>query len=139
MINLSQKYAAGRPVPKCDYIRHTPPLINLVNAENNQVFIDIPRQDSAISFKGSYLELDVNVSHGAGGHARYVDGDHLRLVNLSLNTLLNKYRLTSSSWKEIEEIDNPHVICLLCSLLLSSRDSDDLSIRFHRSNEATEK
>ena len=81
MFNLSQKHAVGRPILKCEYIIYTPPSLYLVNGENNQTFSHIPREDSAISLKDSYLELDFNVSHRAGAHARYADGDHIRLVN----------------------------------------------------------
>ena len=41
--------------------------------------------------------------------------------------------------KEVNEIDNGHVICLMRKLISSSTLSDDLSIGFHRSNEAREK
>ena len=34
----------------------------------------------------------------------------------------------------MEEIDNAHVICLMHKLISSSRNSDDLSIGFHRNN-----
>ena len=84
--------------------------------------------------KGSYLELDFNVTHTAGAHARFVDGDHKKLVNLGLIALFIKYRLASSSGKEIEEIDKAHVVCLMHKLLSRSRDTDDFSIGFHRSN-----
>ena len=84
--------------------------------------------------KDSYLELDFSVTHRAGAHARYVDGDHIRLVNLRPIALFNKYRLTSSSGKEIEEVYNSHVFCLMYKLISSSRYSDELSIGFHRSN-----
>ena len=46
--------------------------------------------------------------------------------------------MTNSSGKEIEEIDNAQVLCLLHKLELSSRDNDDLSIGFHRSFEVRE-
>ena len=82
MFNLSQKFAVGRLILKCDYTIYRPPSLNLVNGESNQFFIDIPREDSAISLKGSYLELDFSVTHRADAHARYTDGDHIRLVHL---------------------------------------------------------
>ena len=66
MFNLSQKYAVDRPTLKCDVIRYTPPPLNLVNGENNQIFILIPREDSAISLIDSCLELDFSVTHRAG-------------------------------------------------------------------------
>ena len=115
------------------------PSLNLVNGENNQNFFDISRVDSAISLRDSYLELDFNVTHRGGTHARYVDEDHMKLVNQGAIALLNKNRWTSSSGKEREEIDNAQVICLLHKFLSSSRDSDDLSIGFHRSIDVREK
>ena len=89
--------------------------------------------------RDSYLELDLNVFHGTGAHARYADGDHIRLVNLGPIAFFNKYRLTSSSGKEIKEIDNAHVVCLMQKLTSSSRDSDYLSTGFHKSNEIRER
>ena len=79
------------------------------------------------------------MTHRAGAHAPYADDDHTSLVNLGPIALFNKYRLTRSSGKETEEIDNAHVICLRHKLTSSSRDSDDLSIGFHRSIEARER
>ena len=112
MFKLSQKYAVDRPILKCDWIRYSPPSLNLVNGEINQIFIDIPREDSTISLRDSYLELGFSVTPRAGAHARYADGDHIRLVNLGPVALCNKYRIPSSTGKEVEEIDNAHVICL---------------------------
>ena len=82
MFNLSYTQAVFRVILKSDYIRYTPPSFNLVNGEKNQIFIDIPREDSSISLKGSYFELDFIVTHRAGAHAWYADGDHIKLVNL---------------------------------------------------------
>ena len=110
MFNLSQKHAVDRPILKRDY---TPPWLNLVNGEIDQFFIDIPRKESAISLRDSYLELDFNVTHRVSAHARYADGGHIRLVNLGPIALFNQYRLKSSSGKEIEKID----ICHLYSTL----------------------
>ena len=90
MFNLSQKHAVDRPILKCDYIRYTPPSSKLVNGEKNQMFVDIPREDSALSLRDSYLELDFNVTHRVGAHARYVDNDHIRLLNLGAMALFNK-------------------------------------------------
>ena len=69
MFNLSLKQGADGPILKCDYNRDTLPSSNLVNGANNQIFIDIPRQDGAISLKDSYLELSFSVTQKAGAHA----------------------------------------------------------------------
>ena len=64
-------------------------------------FFYIKIEDSAISLKNSYLELDLNVIHWARGHAWYSDGYDIRLVSLDPIALFENYRLTSSSGKEI--------------------------------------
>ena len=84
--------------------------------------------------RDSYLQLDFSLTHRAGAHARYADGDQTGLVNLGPIALFIKDRLTSVSGKEREEIDNAHVICLIHKNNTSSRDSKDLPISFHRSN-----
>ena len=89
--------------------------------------------------KDSYLELDFFITHRAGARGWYADGDLLSLVNLGLIVFFNKYRLTSSSRKERQKIDNAHVIRSLHILISSSRGNDDLLIGFHRSIEAGEK
>ena len=58
----------------------------------------------------------------------------VRIVHLGPIALFIKNTLTSSNGKEIEELDNAHVICLIHKLLSSSRDNDDLSFGLHRSN-----
>ena len=72
-----------------------------------------PEKIQRTSLSVSYIELDFSVTHRASAHARYADSDHIRLVNLGSTALFEKYRLTSSSVKEIEEIDIAHVMCLL--------------------------
>ena len=76
--------------------------------------------------KDSYLELGFNVTHRAGALVRHVNDNHIRLVNLVPIALFNKYKSTSSSGKEIQQINNAHVNCLLYKLKSNSRDSEDL-------------
>ena len=54
-------------------------------------FFVLPRKDGATSLKDSYLELDFIISHRAGVHSRYADGDHIRLVNLGPIAFFIKY------------------------------------------------
>ena len=122
MFHLSQKHAADRPSLNFEFIRYTPPSLNLVDGENIQIFVDKPREDSAVSMRDGYLGVEFNVTHRAGAHIRYVDNDHIRLVNLGPIALFNKHRLKSSSGREIEEIDNAHVICLMPKLKTRGRD-----------------
>ena len=89
--------------------------------------------------KDVYLEIDVNVTHRAGAHARYADGDHIKLVKLGPYAFFNKYRLKNSSEKERKEIDKNDVSCLIYISISSSRDSYVSSNGFHRSTEARER
>ena len=56
------------------------------------IFFDITREYSAFSLKDSYLELDFKVTHRVCAHARYVETDHIRLVNQGPIALFNKNR-----------------------------------------------
>ena len=62
LFKLSKKHVIDRPILKCDCIRYTPPSLNLINGKCNQIFIDLPREYSAISLKDSYLEVHFNVT-----------------------------------------------------------------------------
>ena len=131
MSKLSEKPSINRDVLKCDYIRYSPSEISTINTPNSQVYINIPREDSANSLLNSYLEIDFDVLHATTNN-RYVDGNDIRLVNLGPIALFSIYMLTNSSGKHLENIDHAHILCLMYKLISSSKGSDDLSISFDR-------
>ena len=49
--------------------------------------------------------------------------------------LFSNNKLTTRSGKHLENIDHAHIVSLMYKLLSSSRDSDDLSIGFHRNRD----
>ena len=57
-------------------------------------------------------------------------------MNLGPIASFSKIKLTGSSGKELEEIDNAKVICVMYNLKSSSRDSVDPSDGFYRSIDA---
>ena len=81
MFKLSEKCEINRIILKRDYIRYSPSEISTIITPNSQIYINIPRVDSVISFLNSYLELNFDVLRGASGN-RYADGDVIMLVNL---------------------------------------------------------
>ena len=81
VFKLWQKYAVDRPIFKYEYIRHTPPSLNLVNGEKNQTFFDKPRENCANLLKDSYIEIVFFVTATAGVLAWYAGVDHIRLVS----------------------------------------------------------
>ena len=132
MFKLSEKYSINRDISKCDLIRYSPSEISKINTPNSQKYINIPREDSAISLLNSYLELNFDVFYAATNN-RYVDGNDKRLVNPGPIALFSNYRLTTSSGKHLENIDHAHIkSSLMYKFLTSSRGSDGLSIGFDR-------
>ena len=80
MFQLKENYEIDRKILKCNYIRYSPVEISTLNTANNEIYINIPREDSFISWLNSYLELIFDVLPAAIGN-RYVDGKDIRLVN----------------------------------------------------------
>ena len=134
MFKLSENYEIERRFLKCDYIRYSPAELSTINTANSQIYINIPREDSVISLLNSYIELNFDVLRVDNGN-RYVDVNDIRLVNSGPIALFSNYKLTSSSGKHLEEISHAHIVSLMYKLLTLSRDSDDLSIGFDRSQE----
>ena len=79
----------------------------------------------------TYLEINIDVLHAVTNN-RYPDGNEIMLVNLGPIALFSNYKLTTSSGKHLENIDDSHIVSLMYKLLTSSRGTDDLSIRFDR-------
>ena len=68
MLKLSEKYEIDRRILKCDYIKYSPSAISTINTPNSQIYINIPREDSAISLLNSYIELNFDVLQAATGN-----------------------------------------------------------------------
>ena len=76
MFKLRENYEIDGRILKCDYIRYSPAEISTINTANSQIFINLPREDSVISFLNSYLELNFDVLHAATNN-RYVDANDI--------------------------------------------------------------
>ena len=131
MFKLSEKYEVDRRILKCDYIGYSPSEISTINAANSQIYINIPREDSLISFLNSYIDLNFDVVHGVNNN-RYADNIEIRLVNLGPVALFSKYKLTTSSGKHLEEVSHAHIVSLMYKLITTTKGCDDLSIGFDR-------
>ena len=134
MFKLNEKYEIDRRILKCDYIRYSPAEISTINTANNQIYINIAREDFIISSLKSYLEIISDVLQAATNN-RYVDANDIRLVNSGPIALFTNYKLTTGSGKHLEEISHAHIVSLIYKLLMSSKDSEDLSIGFDRSRD----
>ena len=97
---------------KCDYIRYSPSEISTINTPNSQIYINILRKDSVISLLNSYIEINFDVIKTATSN-KYADADDIRLINLGPIALFSNYKLTTSSGKHLENIDQAHIVSLL--------------------------
>ena len=61
-----------------------------------------------------------------------VNDNDIRLVNLGSIALSSNFKLTTSSGKRLEDINNAHIVSLMYKLITNSKNSDDLSIGLDR-------
>ena len=132
MFKLNENYEVDRKILKCDYIRYSPAETSTINTPNSQIYINIPREDSVISFLNSYLDLSFEVIK-KDDNSRYANGKDIRLVNLGPISLFIIFKLTTSSGKHLEDISHAHIVSLIYKLITSSKDSIDLSKGFDNS------
>ena len=72
------------------------------------------------------------MAHEVADPALFADNEQFGLASLDCFALFSKYILTSKGGKEIDETDNPQIICVGNMLFSSSKDSGDLSITFYQ-------
>ena len=112
MFTLNEKNRVNKSFSKCDYIRYSPSEISTMNTANSQMFIIVPRENSAISLLSSYVNLNFDVLHAAT-NIIYVDGNDIRLVNLGPIDLFSNHRITTSSGTHSENISPTHIVSLM--------------------------
>ena len=134
MFKLIKNYEVDRKILKCDFIQYCPAELSTINTANSQVYINIPREDFIFSLLNSYLELNFDVLQAAS-ISRYVDANDIRLVNLGPIAWFSNYKLTTSLGKHLEEISHAHIVFLMYKLLISNKDTGDLSIGFECSRD----
>ena len=87
--------------------------------------------DSVVSLINSYLDLNFEVVKKVD-ISRYANGNDIKLVNLGTIALFNKYKVTASAVKHLEDVSHVHFVHLLHKLLTSAKDTEKLSIGFDR-------
>ena len=95
--------------------------------------IDISREDSSISLKDRYLQTKFDVKCIYTYFDFFVDGDRIRLVNVDPIASFINSKLSTRSGNQIEnKVETADFACLMYKVITSRKDSDDLSIGFHR-------
>ena len=101
-----------RRIIKCDYNSDT--IQALINAyrQNEPRCINIPRKSSKISLKRSCLGTDFDLENRDNDQVT-ADSSDKKLVNLGPIALFSEFKLSTSTGKETENIENAHIYCLM--------------------------
>ena len=131
MFSLKNKYTLEKPIHKIDFIKYSPSSLATFNNANSNVSISLPREDAYICLQNSYLSLEFEVLKN--DNTRYTNGDEISLVNFGPISLFSEAKLTTSSGKHLEKVDNLHQISLMLKLLTSTSQTSQLMYGFEES------
>ena len=84
----------------------------------------MPREDANIYLQNSYISLDSEVLKQ--DDTRYADGDQIKLFNFGPVALFSEAKLTTSSGKHLEKVDNLHAVSFLNRFLNSGLQTSEL-------------
>ena len=128
MFSLKNKYTLEKPIHKIDFIKYSPSSLATINNTNSNTTISFPREDAYICLQNSFISLEFEVLKN--NNTRYADGDEIGLVNFGPISLFSEAKLTTSSGKHLEKVDNLHLISLLYKLLTSTKSTSQLLYGF---------
>ena len=120
-----------KPIQKIDFIKYSPSSLATINNNNSNISIIFPREDAYICLQNSYISLEFEVLKK--DDTRYADGDQISLVNFGPVALFSEVKLTTSSGKHLEKVDNLHPISLMYKLLTSNQQTSQLMYGFEES------
>ena len=96
-----------------------------------QTFQSVPREDAYICLQNSYISVDFDVlKHD---DTRYANGDQIALVHFGPVALFSEAKLTTSSGKHLEKVDNLHIISIMHDVLTSQQQTSELMYGFEES------
>ena len=91
----------------------------------------MPREDAYICLQNSFISVEFEVLKN--DDTTYADGDQISLVNFGPVALFTEAKLTKSSAKHLEKVDNLHQVCLMYKLLTCSQQTSQLMYGFEES------
>ena len=132
LFSLKNKYVMDKPIHKIDFIKYSPSSLATINNNNSNISIIFPREDAYICLQNSYISLEFEVLKN--DDTRYADGDQISLVYFGPVALFSEAKLTTSSGKHLEKVDNLHPISLMIKLLTSTQQTSQLMYGFEESS-----
>ena len=131
LFSLKNKYTVEKPIHKIDFIKYNPSSLATINNANSNVSISLPREDAYICLQNSFISLEFEALKN--NDSRYTNGDEIGLVNFGPISLFSEAKLTTSSGKHQEKVDNLHLISLMSKLLTSTSQTSQLLYGFEQS------
>ena len=131
LFSLENKYALEKPIHKIDFIRYSPNSMETLNNNNSNISISLPREDAYICLQNTYTSVDFEVLKQ--DETRYADGDQISLTNFGPVALFSEAKMTTSSGRHLEKVDNLHTVSLKNKLLTSGQQTSELMYGFEES------
>ena len=110
MFSLKSKYTLMKPIHKID-CEHSPSSLAPINNNISNVSISLPREDANICLQHSFIRVEFEVPKN--DNTRYNNGDEISLVNFGPVALFSEAKLTTSSGKHLEKVDNLHPVSVM--------------------------
>ena len=99
-----------------------------VNNANSNISISLPIEVAYICLQNSYISLEFEVLKN--DNTRYTNGDEISLVNFGPVGSFSEAKLTTSSGKHLEKVDNLYPNSLMYKLLTSTQQISQLMYGF---------
>ena len=131
MFSLKNKYTLEKPIHKIDFIKYNPSSLATINNANSNVSISLPREDAYICLQNSFISLEFEVLKNK--NTRFAVGDEIGMVNFGPISLFSEAKLTTSSGKHLQKVDNSHLISLMYKCLTSTKSTSQLLYGFEES------
>ena len=132
MFSLKSKYTLEKTVHKIDFIKFCPSSLATVNNANSNISISLPREDAYICLQNSYISLEFEVLKN--DITSKTNGDEISLVTFGPVALFSEAKLTTSSVKHLEKVDNLHPNSLMYKILTSTQQTSQLMYGFEESS-----
>ena len=98
---------------------------------NSNISISLPSEDAYICLHLCYISLEFEVLKET--NTRFADGDQISLVNFGPFVIFSEAKVTTSSGKHLEKVDNLHPISLMYKCLSSTQSTSQLMYGFEES------
>ena len=131
MFSLKSEYNLEKPIHKIDFMKYSPSSLATIKNTNSNISISLPREDAYICLQLCYISLDFEVLKET--NTRYADGDQISIVNFGPFVIFKEAKVTTSSGKHLEKVDNLHPISLLYKCLSSTQSTSQLLYGFEES------